>query len=492
MYLKYLPTLQYYKSKDKERYQLWGGCFEEEPAAVLRRLNDSLAVDSRLFRQDIRGSQCWARELNRSGHLNDQDHKAIQHGLNNVEKEIEEELTSKGRLSDPEEDIHSVVERRLYAHAGDSALRLHTARSRNDQSATDTRLWMLRALPTLRTALKNLILVLVSRAEKEIDIIAPGYTHLQRAQPIRWSHFLLSHVWCLRDDVTRLEEQKGRLSRSPLGSGALAGCALPIDRERLAQDLGFEDVTPNSMFGVGSRDHIVEFLNWSSLCGLHLSRLAEDLIIYSSQEFGIVRLSDQFSTGSSLMPQKRNPDGLELVRGAAGLLLGESFAFSCVLKGLPSTYNKDLQSDKELLFRSYDKLLDCLKVTTGTIRTMEVNADKALRALEPGMLATDLAHVLVRRGVPFRRAHHLVGTALRRANALGVDLQNLPHQEYTAICPEFGTDEELQKVFSWSASVEQYTSAGGTAKISVQRQIQQLHQWLDSKQDDDGKVCLTE
>ncbi|XP_026329362.1 argininosuccinate lyase isoform X2 [Hyposmocoma kahamanoa] len=361
-------------SSDNEpaiRYQLWGGCFEEGPSAVLRRLNDSLPIDSRLYREDIQGSRCWAQELHRSGYLAMKDNEEIQQGLNKVEKDIEVELSAKGKLSDPEEDIHSVVERRLHDHIGDAALRLHTGRSRNDQSATDTRLWMLQGLPRLKDILLEDILVLLNRAESEIDIIAPGYTHLQRAQPILWSHFLLSHAWFLRDDVLRLDEQTSRLSRSPLGSGALAGCALAIDRSRLGKSLDFADITPNSMFGVGCRDHIVEFLNWASLCGIHLSRLAEDLIIYSSQEFGIVKFSDQFSTGSSLMPQKRNPDGLELVRGAAGLFLGDSFSFSCTLKGLPSTYNKDLQSDKELLFRSYDRLLDCLKIIGGSVSTME-------------------------------------------------------------------------------------------------------------------------
>ncbi|XP_039747439.1 argininosuccinate lyase isoform X2 [Pararge aegeria] len=389
-------------------------------------------------------------------------------------------VSSNGRLSDPEEDIHSVVERRLHRHAGESALRLHTARSRNDQSATDTKLWMMTSLRRAQTEVINLITVLLERAQVDINFIAPGYTHLQRAQPIRWSHFLMSYAWMFRDDVCRLEEQIGRLSSCPLGSGAIAGCALPIDRQKLAESLGFKQVTPNSMYAVGSRDHIVEFLNWSSLCGLHLSRLAEDLIIYSSQEFGIVQHSDRFSTGSSLMPQKRNPDGLELVRGAAGLLLGDSFSFSCILKGLPSTYNKDLQSDKEILFRSYDRLLDCLKVTAGSVATMKVNARKAESLLEPGMLATDLAHWLVKRGVPFRRAHHLVGTALRRAAALGVDLQNLPHQEYSEICLKFGSHEELQKIFSWEASVEQYTSEGGTAKEAVLAQMQKLQQWLQN------------
>ncbi|KAJ8722760.1 hypothetical protein PYW07_003940 [Mythimna separata] len=461
-----------------DRYQLWGGCFEEEPSAVLQRLNDSLAVDARLFREDIEGSRAWAAEQYRSGHLSENDNNAIQEGLNKVEKDIEEEMIKSGRLSDPEEDIHSVVERRLFKYAGDAALRLHTARSRNDQSATDTRLWMLGNLPKMHATVKELITVLVNRASREINIIAPGYTHLQRAQPVRWSHFLLSHAWALYDDVNRLKEQKSRLSRCPLGSGAIAGCALSIDRERLATSLGFEDLTPNSMFAVSSRDHLVEFFNWASLCGLHLSRLAEDLIIYSSQEFGIVRFSDQFSTGSSLMPQKRNPDGLELIRGAAGLLLGDAFAFSCVIKGLPSTYNKDLQSDKELLFRSYDRLLDCLKVAVGTIATMEVNSERALSCLDPGMLATDLAHALVRRGVPFRRAHHFVGEALRRASTLSVDLKNLPYQEFHKICPEFGTKEELQSIFSWETSVEQYTSLGGTARAAVTHQLDTLKAWL--------------
>ncbi|XP_068629719.1 argininosuccinate lyase [Battus philenor] len=461
-----------------ERYQLWGGCFQEEPSGVLRRLNDSLKVDVRLYQQDIRGSQAWARELYDSGYISDVDYNAIHEGLKKVDVEISEELCKYGRLNDKEEDIHSVVERRLLAHIGEAALRLHTARSRNDQSATDTKLWMMDNLQNLLDEMKKLIKVLVDRAETEIDIIIPGYTHLQRAQPIRWSHFLLSYAWMLRDDVTRLEEQRRRVSCCPLGSGALAGCALPIDRVRLAHSLGFTDVTPNSLYAVGSRDHILEFLNWSSMSGLHLSRLAEDLILYGSQEFGLLRFSDQFSTGSSLMPQKRNPDGLELIRGAAGLLLGDAFAFSCVLKGLPSTYNKDLQSDKEILLRSYDKLLDCLKVVGGTIITMKIDGAKGQASLESAMLATDLAHALVRKGVPFRRAHHIVGTILRRASQLAVDLRELPHQEYTALCPEFGTKEDLEKLFSWETSVEQYTSIGGTSRATVNEQIANLNEWL--------------
>ncbi|XP_050344732.1 argininosuccinate lyase [Nymphalis io] len=462
-----------------DRYKLWGGCFDEEPSSVLRRLNDSLGIDSRLYREDIQGSKAWAQELQRSGHLSEPDNDAIQKGLDKVEEQIAEELYLNGRLHDTAEDIHSVVERRLTEHAGEAALRLHTARSRNDQSATDTKLWMMTSLKRVQNEIVHLISVLVKRAEQEIDTIFPGYTHLQRAQPIRWSHFLMSYAWSFRDDVARLEEQRIRLSSCPLGSGAIAGCALPIDRKKIAKNLGFKNVTPNSMFAVGSRDHIVEFLNWASLCGLHLSRLAEDLIIYSSQEFKFIQHSDQFSTGSSLMPQKRNPDGLELVRGAAGILLGDAFSFSCILKGLPSTYNKDLQSDKEILFRAYDRLLDCLKVTVGTVSTMKVDVEKARSLLEPGMLATDLAHALVRRGVPFRRAHYLVGSALRRAAALGLDLQQLPHCEYVAICPEFGTEEEIKKIFSWESSVEQYVSAGGTSRNTVLQQIQELSQWLE-------------
>ncbi|XP_022114401.2 argininosuccinate lyase [Pieris rapae] len=461
-----------------DRYQLWGGCFEEEASTDLKHLNDSLSVDSRLFAEDIRGSRAWAKELNLSKHISDDIYTAIVEGLDKVEEDIKKELTKNGRLLDEEEDIHSAVERRLREYAGDAALHLHTGRSRNDQSATDTKLWMLNSLKKLLNEVIQLISVTLVRAENEIDIIAPGYTHLQRAQPIRWSHFLLSYVWLFKEDVSRLEEQIVRLSVCPLGSGAIAGCALQIDRIRLAHNLGFNDITPNSMYAVGSRDYIVEFLNWSALCGLHLSRFAEDLIIYSSQEFGIVQLSDKFSTGSSLMPQKRNPDGLELIRGAAGLLLGDSFSFACTLKGLPSTYNKDLQVDKEIMFRSYDRLMHCIRVMNGTIKTMTVKSEKAVALLDPGMLATDVAHYLVRQGVPFRRAHHIVGTTLRRAAALGVTLQNMLHEEYVAICPEFGTEDEFKKIFSWEASVEQYSSAGGTSRAAVRQQIQTLAEWL--------------
>lgn len=439
-------------------------------------------MDSRLFREDVRGSREWARALHSAGHLAAENHKAIQDGLNKVESELAAELATKGRLTDTEEDIHSVVERRLGNYAGEAAKRLHTGRSRNDQSATDTRLWMLDAFSKLQTSLRELIAVLVDRSKNELGIIIPGYTHLQRAQPVRWSHFLLSHAWALYDDSNRLQEQWPRLSRCPLGSGAIAGCAFTIDRKQLAKQLGFIDYTPNSMFAVSTRDHVVEFLNWASLTGTHLSRLAEDLIIYGSQEFGIVCLSDQFSTGSSLMPQKRNPDGLELVRGAAGLFLGDAFAFSCTLKGLPSTYNKDLQCDKELLFRSFDRLIDCLKVTTGTISTLKVDGPRALSLLDASMLATDVAHALVRRGVAFRQAHHAVGACLKRAQALNVTLQTLSYEEFSKICPELGK-KDIENIFSWEASVEQYKTVGGTARSAVEDQIIALQKWLQSSRD---------
>ncbi|CAK1552094.1 unnamed protein product [Leptosia nina] len=464
-----------------ENYQLWGGCFEEEASSDLRRLNDSLSVDIRLYREDINGSRAWARELNLCKHISAEIYEAIVNGLNKVEADIEKELAENGRILDNDEDIHSVVERRLREYAGDAALHLHTARSRNDQSATDTKLWMLNSTKKLTTAVVQLISVLTTRAENDIEVIMPGYTHLQRAQPLRWSHFLMSYVWQLKEDVVRLEEQVNRLSICPLGSGAIAGCALNIDRLRLAQSLGFKNVTPNSMYAVGSRDYIVEFLNWAALCGLHLSRLAEDLIIYSSQEFGVIQISDKFSTGSSLMPQKRNPDGLELIRGAAGLLLGDSFSFSCTLKGLPSTYNKDLQVDKEIIFRSYDRLMHCVRVMSGTVATLTVSSEKALSLLDPGMLATDLAHYLVRRGVPFRRAHHIVGTVLKRAATLGVSLQDMDYKEYNKLCPNFGSEEEIKRIFSWEASVEQYTSEGGTARVSVEQQILSIREWLQDK-----------
>ncbi|XP_023016020.2 argininosuccinate lyase isoform X2 [Leptinotarsa decemlineata] len=359
---------------------------------------------------------------------------------------------------------------------GEPATKLHVGRSRNDQVATDMKLWLLSNTKLLDEGIRHLIRKMVFRASQEIDIIMPGYTHLQRAQPVRWSHFLLSHAWSLKNDNDKLGTFRKATSVMPLGSGALAGNPFSIDRISLANSLKFEEITPNSMQAVSDRDFIAEFLFWASMVGIHLSRLAEDLILFSSKEFGFINLSDAYSTGSSLMPQKRNPDSLELIRGIGGSLFGECCSFVLVLKSLPSTYNKDLQSDKEAMFKAFDKLKSLLDVAIGTVETLKVNEDKCRLALSLEMLATDVAYYLVRKGVPFREAHHLAGQVVSESEKKKVNLSDLTLGELKLISEHF--EHDIEKVWNYENSIEQYQATGGTAKSSVEKQIEKLQIFL--------------
>ncbi|TRZ24562.1 hypothetical protein HGM15179_002605, partial [Zosterops borbonicus] len=354
---------------------------------------------------------------------------------------------------------------------GDVAGKLHTGRSRNDQVVTDLKLFMRNSLSIISTHLLRLIETLVERAAIEIDVILPGYTHLQKAQPIRWSQFLLSHAVALTRDSERLGEVKRRINVLPLGSGALAGNPLGIDRELLCSELDFASISLNSMDAVSERDFVVEFLSAATLLMIHLSKMAEDLIIYSTSEFGFLTLSDAYSTGSSLMPQKKNPDSLELIRSKAGRVFGRLAAILMVLKGLPSTYNKDLQEDKEAVFDVVDTLNAVLQVATGVISTLQIHRESMERALSPEMLATDLALYLVRKGMPFRQAHVASGKAVQLAESKGIAINHLSLEELHSI-------SDVAQVFSAGSSVEQYTAAGGTAKSSVSAQIEQLRELL--------------
>ncbi|RME62460.1 MAG: argininosuccinate lyase, partial [Caldilineae bacterium] len=314
------------------------------------------------------------------------------------------------------------------------------------------------------------------RASDEIDLLMPGYTHLQPAQPIRWSHWLLSHAWAWRRDADRLDDLLRRVNVLPLGSGALAGNPFPIDRTFLAQELGFADVTPNSLDGVSDRDFVAEFLFWATLTMVHISRWAEDLILYSSREFGFVTLADAYSTGSSLMPQKKNPDSLELLRGKSGRVFGDFSGLLMTLKGLPSTYNKDLQEDKEPLFDAVDALAGALPIAAGVLRTLTVHPERMRAALVPEMLATDLAEYLVRKGVPFRTTHHIAGEAVRLAEERGVGLADLSPEELRTLHPAF--DDDVAQVWDYERSVEQRDAAGGTSRRAVLAQIDSLRAWL--------------
>lgn len=455
---------------------LWGGRFEQAASPLLRQFNDSLPFDQRLWLEDIFGSMAYAEAIAQAGLITLAERDALVGGLEQVAAEWRD---GRFRFASGDEDIHTAVERRLGELIGPLAGKLHTGRSRNDQVATDLRWWLRNRVDELDGLLVDLLRVALERAAAEIDVLMPGYTHLQPAQPIRWSHWLLSYAWAWQRDRERLADLRTRLNRCPLGAGALAGAPFPIDRRALAADLGFAEPIPNSIDAVRDRDYVVEFLSWASLLGAHLSQIAEDLILWNSREFGFVQVSDQFSTGSSLMPQKRNPDSLELLRGKAGRLAGNLVSLLVTLKGLPAAYNKDLQEDKEPLFDSVDTLLSALPVAAGVLATLSLRPERMAAALGDELLATDLADTLVRRGVPFRRSHELVGLAVKRSEALGVSLRSLPPAEYLAISAEF--DMDLAEVFDFERSVEQRRAAGGTAEAAVAAQIDALAELLPSR-----------
>jgi len=454
--------------------QLWGGRFSGQNDPLMARFNASLPFDWRLWNADITGSIAWARAIRDAGLLTADECSAITRGLADIKAELVADGQHDLRAA-TDEDIHTYVERRLTERIGPVAGKLHTGRSRNDQVATDVRLWLRWEIAGLDSALADLITSATQRAEAEIDVLMPGYTHVQPAQPVRWSHWLLSHAWPWQRDRQRLAELVQRVNVLPLGAGALAGCPFPIDRAALAADLGFADVTPNSLDAVSDRDFIAEFLFWAALLGVHLSRWAEDLILWSSREFGFVTLADAYSTGSSLMPQKKNPDALELLRGKAGRLTGGLVGLLTVLKGLPSAYDKDIQEDKEPLFDAVDTLALALPVAQGVLETLTIHPERMLAALGDEMLATDLADALVRAGVPFRESHHLVGRVVRRAEELGCPLRSVPPADLHAISPHFSTPE-MANVWDFERSVEQRAVAGGTARTSVLAQIQTLQE----------------
>lgn len=454
---------------------LWGGRFEQAASPLLRQFNDSLPFDQRLWLEDIFGSMAYASAGAAAGLLTAAERDALLAGLEQV---AEEWRAGQFPFAPGDEDIHTAVERRLGELIGPLAGKLHTGRSRNDQVATDLRWWLRSRVDELDSLLVDLLRVTVQRAAAEIDVLMPGYTHVQPAQPIRWSHWLLSHAWAWQRDRQRLADLRTRLNLSPLGAGALAGNPFAVDRHALAADLGFDGPIPNSIDAVRDRDYAVEFLSWAALLGVHLSQLAEDLILWSSREFGFVQIADQFSTGSSLMPQKRNPDSLELLRGKAGRLTGNLVSLLTTLKGLPAAYNKDLQEDKEPLFDSVDTLLVALPVAAGVLATMRIRPERMAAALGDELLATDLADTLVRRGVPFRQSHELAGLAVKRSEALDVALRDLPLAEYQAISPQFSPD--VAGVFDFEQSVEQRAVYGGTAHAAVLRQIEELRALLPS------------
>jgi argininosuccinate lyase len=455
-------------------HRLWGGRFSEPTAAEMRRFNDSFHFDVRLAEVDIAGSIAWAGALAQAGLINETEHADLIRGLEQVRAEF---ANGTFVAVESDEDIHTAVERRLRELIGDAALKLHTGRSRNDQVATDMRLYTIGIARQLNLRLRDLQLALLSQAEQHTATVMPGYTHLQRAQPITFGHWCLAYVEMFARDRSRLEDAIRRMRVLPLGAGALAGNSLGIERERLTELLDeFDELAANSLDAVSDRDFVAEVLFDCALIGVHLSRLAEDIILYTSAEFGFLELADAYSTGSSLMPQKKNPDSMELLRGKSGRLLGNLVALLTVLKGLPLTYNKDMQEDKEPLFDSFDTLDLGLQIAAAAIATMKVKPERMAAALDDAMLATDLADELVRRGIPFRLAHSKVGRLVQRALALGVSLRHLPLSEYQAIEPTL--DASIYAVFDMARSVAQKSSYGGTAPQRVREQCARWRELL--------------
>jgi len=451
-------------------HQMWGGRFTLGPAGALDALNRSLPVDHRLWPQDIVGSKAWVHALGRVGVVTPEEERQLLDGLDRVA----ERLADGAATGAPDEDVHTLVERLLYEEVGAVAGKLHTGRSRNDQVATDLRLWTLAAIDQLDADVAGLGRALVAQAARGVDAVLPGYTHGQRAQPVRWAFVLLAHAWPLVRDRQRLADTRRRVADLPLGSGALAGSGFPVDRVLLKEALGFRSVSPNALDATGDRDFVAETLFVLALLGTHLSRLAGELLTDASSEYGFIRLSDAFSTGSSLMPQKRNPDVLELTRGKSGRLLGDLVAMLSTLKGLPAGYQKDLQEDKSLLFDACDTLGTVLPALTGAIETMTINPERMAAALDASLRATDLADLLVESGVPFRESHGIVGRLVREAEQAGVPIDRVPAEIAARIHPALPA--ALSQLGNWEASVESRGTQGGSSRDSVQAQIAELRQ----------------
>jgi argininosuccinate lyase len=454
---------------------LWSGRLpgKMDPQAAL--LNNSLPFDKRLAQVDVQGSIAWARALAKAGIFSTNELEIVTNGLKEILNEFNQQ---KFIFLESDEDIHTAVERRLIELIGLPGGKLHTGRSRNDQVATDLKLWLLDNFDLLEKSLTVLRTVLVDRTERDFGIPFPGYTHFQQAQPILLSHWWLSHFWVLQRDHERLKDIRSHTrSTCPLGSGALAGTTFSIDRNSLAIDLGFEYACQNSLDGVSDRDFVVEFLFWASLLAVHLSRLAEALILYSTVEFGFVTLADEFSTGSSLMPQKKNPDPLELIRGKSNFIISRLNGMLSLLKGLPSAYDKDLQEDKPAVFEVTDTMGLLLPVMAGVIESLTINKDRCLNAMSSQMMSTDLADYLVKKGIPFRDAHGAVGRVVRKANELGYDLSDLPMEEWQAINSAF--QQDIHAVFDVYNSVGMHSAWGGTSPARVKEQLELARKLID-------------
>ena len=456
------------QSKDTAANTMWGGRFASGPDAIMTAINASIGFDQRLYAQDIAGSRAHAAMLAAQGIISDSDAAAIGEGLLTVLSEIE---GGKFTFSTALEDIHLNVESRLTEIVGEAGKRLHTGRSRNDQVAVDFRLWVRDQCDAAIAGLTELMRAFLAQAEAGADWVMPGFTHLQTAQPVTWGHHMLAYVEMFARDRSRFEDARRRMNECPLGAAALAGTSFPIDRHATAKALGFDRPTANSLDSVSDRDFALEFLAASSICAMHLSRFAEELVIWSSAQFRFVRLSDKWTTGSSIMPQKKNPDAAELLRAKLGRILGATVALFTIMKGLALTYSKDMQEDKEQTFDAADTLMLGLAAMTGMVSDMTANRDVLRAAAASGFsTATDLADWLVRRlGLPFRDAHHVTGTLVAIAEKAGMDLPDLSLAQMQGV--HAGITAEVFEVLGVDNSVRSRMSYGGTSPVRVAEQV---------------------
>lgn len=454
-------------SSDSGTHKLWGGRFAGGPSPLLDAINRSIGTDFRLWPHDIRLSRAWALALGEAGVLTREEAEQLRAGLDRVGVRLAEGAQPVAT----DEDIHTMIDRLLHEEAGTVASKLHTGRSRNDQVATASRLWTIDACHKLDAAIRELQQALLTQATSIADAILPAYTHLQRAQPVSGAHWLLSHFWPLERDRTRLANAARGAATLPLGSGAIAGSAFPVNRELIRNELGFHAISPNSIDATGDRDFVAETLFVSTMTAVHCSRIAEDLIIYGSSEFGFVRFGDGFSTGSSMMPQKRNPDVFELARGGGARVLGDLVSLLGTIKGLPSGYSKDLQDDKRALFNAIDLLHLVLPAMAGAISELRFDRARMRAAVSSAMMATDLADYLVKKGATFREAHGAVGSLVRQAEQAGIEMTELPTEAFAQAHVLFGAD--ARDALGAEASLAARNIAGGTGPEAVRAQLAQ-------------------
>ncbi|MBO4452522.1 MAG: argininosuccinate lyase [Clostridia bacterium] len=450
--------------------KLWEGRTDGKVDPAADDFNSSIRIDGRMYRRDVEGSIAHAEMLAKQGIIPDHDAEQIEKGLLAILADIENGVLA---IDPKAEDIHTFIEQELTRRVGDAGKRLHTARSRNDQVALDSRLYLRDEGNEITALLKELVASLCARAEENKAVIMPGYTHLQRAQPITFGHHLCAYCFMFLRDVDRFGDALKRMNVSPIGSCALAGTTFPTDRGFEAAKLGFDGVCENSVDGVSDRDFCIELASCSAIAMMHLSRFSEELILWSSREFGFVTISDEYTTGSSIMPQKKNPDMAELVRGKTGRVYGDLMALLTVMKGLPLAYNKDMQEDKEAIFDSLDTLKACLGITAAVVKTFKVNAGAMSSAASEGFInATDFADYLAVKGVPFREAYKIAGRAVGKCIEKGLTLETLPFEDYRALCP--AVDEKVYDAVDLANCASRRNSEGGTSVASVEKQLAEI------------------